>query len=109
MSLASLLQNRGFVSLVVANTIFGMAFPIQLILGGLAGLMLAPSPLWATVPSSVQTLAGLVAAAPVSLLMGWFGRRAGFALGGGMTLVGAVIAVQALYTQSFALLCAAHF
>ncbi|MEM9269433.1 MAG: MFS transporter, partial [Pseudomonadota bacterium] len=71
--------------------------------------MLAPSPVWATVPSSVQTLAGLVAAAPISLLMGRFGRRAGFALGGGMTLVGAIIAVQALFTQSFALLCVAHF
>lgn len=109
MSVASILQNRNFTGLILANTILGAAFPMQLILGGLAGLMLAPSPALATLPSSVQTLAGLVAAAPFSLLMGRMGRRAGFALGGLMTLLGAIAATQALYSQSFALLCAAHF
>ncbi|MGZ2257045.1 MFS transporter [Roseobacter sp. A03A-229] len=109
MSVASILQNRNFAGLLLANTIFGAAFPIQLILGGLAGLMLAPSPTLATLPSSVQTLAGMIAAAPFSLLMGRMGRRAGFALGGLMTLLGAVAATQALYAQNFALLCAAHF
>ncbi|MEM7471558.1 MAG: MFS transporter [Pseudomonadota bacterium] len=109
MSAIALLQNRNFVGLLLANTILGAAFPIQLILGGLAGLMLAPSPSLATLPSSVQTLAGLVAAAPISLLMGRLGRRAGFVLGGAMTLLGAVAATIALFSQSFALLCAAHF
>ncbi|MEM9231103.1 MAG: MFS transporter [Pseudomonadota bacterium] len=101
--------NRSFAGLLLANTILGAAFPVQLILGGLAGLMLAPGPALATLPSSVQTLAGMVAAAPFSLLMGRMGRRAGFALGGLLTLAGAAAAVQALYWQSFALLCAAHF
>ncbi len=71
--------------------------------------MLAPSPALATLPSSVQTLAGMVAAAPFSLLMARIGRPAGFAVGGLMTLAGAVAAVQALYSQNFTLLCAAHF
>ena len=71
--------------------------------------MLAPSPALATLPSSVQTLAGMVAAAPFSLLMARIGRPAGFAVGGLMTLAGAVAAVQALYFQNFTLLCAAHF
>ena len=109
MSVISLLRNRNFAGLLLANTIFGTAFPIQVILGGLAGLMLAPNPALATVPSSIQTLAGLVAAAPFSLLMGRLGRRAGFALGGVATLAGAGLATQALFTDSFALLCAAHF
>lgn len=109
MSVVSILQKRDFASLLLANTILGAAFPVQLILGGLAGLMLAPSPALATLPSSVQTLAGMMAAAPFSLLMGRFGRRAGFALGGLMTLVGAVLATQALISQNFTLLCAAHF
>ncbi|APX13912.1 MFS transporter [Tateyamaria omphalii] len=102
-------QKRDFAGLLLANTILGAAFPVQLILGGLAGLMLAPSPTLATLPSSVQTLAGMVAAAPFSLLMGRFGRRVGFALGGLMTLLGAILATQALISQSFILLCAAHF
>ncbi|ABG30271.1 membrane protein, putative [Roseobacter denitrificans OCh 114] len=95
--------------MLVANTILGTAFPIQLILGGLAGLVLAPSPTLATLPASIQTLAGMVAAAPISLLMGRMGRRAGFALGGLMTLMGATTATQALYADNFVLLCVAHF
>ncbi|WP_424969313.1 MFS transporter [Dinoroseobacter sp. S76] len=109
MSVFALFQNRSFAGLLLANTIFGMAFPVQLILGGLAGLMLAPDPALATLPSSIQTLAGMVAAAPLSLLMGRFGRRVGFAVGGLLTFVGAVGAVLALSSQNFALLCAAHF
>ncbi|MEM9477780.1 MAG: MFS transporter, partial [Pseudomonadota bacterium] len=109
MSLASFLNNRNFLGLIMANTILGAAFPIQLILGGLTGLMLAPDPALATLPSSVQTLAGMLAAAPFSLLMGRLGRRAGFALGALLTIVGALAAIQALYAQNFALLCAAHF
>ena len=109
MSISSVLTNRNFAGLLAANTILGAAFPIQLILGGLAGLMLAPDPVLATLPSSVQTFAGMLAAAPFSLLMGWMGRKAGFALGGLITLAGAIAAMQALYTQNFALLCVAHF
>ncbi|MEL7152799.1 MAG: MFS transporter, partial [Pseudomonadota bacterium] len=96
MSAASILRNRNFAGLLLANTILGAAFPIQLILGGLAGLALAPSPTLATLPSSVQTMAGMVAAAPFSLLMARMGRPAGFAIGGLMTLAGAVTAIQAL-------------
>lgn len=109
MSAISILKNRDFASLLLANTILGAAFPVQLILGGLAGLMLAPSPALATVPSSVQTLAGMVAAAPFSLLMGRLGRRTGFIIGAILTFLGAVLATQALAFQNFTLLCAAHF
>ncbi|MEO1550487.1 MAG: MFS transporter [Pseudomonadota bacterium] len=109
MSVLSLLRDRSFAGLLASNMVLGTAFPIQLILGGLSGLMLAPSPGLATLPSAVQTLAGLVAAAPMSLLMGRLGRRAGFALGAGLTLAAALCAIHALYATSFAWLCAAHF
>ncbi|MEL6643192.1 MAG: MFS transporter [Pseudomonadota bacterium] len=108
-SVTKILTNRNFAGLLAASTIFGMAFPIQLILGGLTGLMLAPSPGLATLPSSFQTLAALVAAAPISLFMGRWGRRAGFALGGALTLAGAVVSTQSLFLQNFVLLCVAHF
>lgn len=98
MSVASILRNRNFTGLFLANTILGAAFPIQLILGGLAGLMLAPDPALATLPSAIQTLGGLTAAAPFSLLMGRMGRRAGFVLGALLTLIGAIVAVQSLYS-----------
>ena len=63
MSLVKTLKNRKFVFLLLANTILASAFPIQLVLGSLVGLMLAPNEGLATLPSSVQTLAGLLAAA----------------------------------------------
>lgn len=70
MSLAAILQNRSFTGLLASNTLLASAFPVQLILGSLAGLMLSPNPLLATLPASIQSLAALFAAAPFSLLMG---------------------------------------
>ncbi|MEM1114377.1 MAG: MFS transporter [Pseudomonadota bacterium] len=109
MSVTAILRNRSFAGLLLSNTILASAFPVQLILGGLAGLLLAPAPELATLPSSVQTLAAALAAAPFSLLMGRVGRRLGFALGSLLTIVGALFATQALYSENFTLLCAGHF
>lgn len=102
-------RNANFIGLLFANTILGVAMPMLLILGGLTGLMLAPTTGLATLPASVQTLAALLAAAPCSLLMGRYGWRIGFASGGGVAIAGALLATYALIADSFVLLCAAHF
>jgi len=81
---------------------------MMIILGGLAGLMLAPSTALATLPASLSTLAGLFAAAPFSLLMGKYGRKVGFVVGGGIAIVGALVGVWALMSGSFVLLCLGH-
>lgn len=109
MSAMSIASNRNFLGLLLANTILGMAMPMLLILGGLTGLMLAPSPALATLPAAVQTLAGLVAAAPFSLLMGRVGRRTGFVAGALLTVAGALMSTGAMYWNSFGVLCVAHF
>jgi hypothetical protein len=41
-------RNGNYLGLLVANTILGSAMPMLIILGGLAGLILAPSPALAT-------------------------------------------------------------
>ncbi|WP_245227304.1 MFS transporter [Parasedimentitalea maritima] len=82
--------------------------PMLIILGGLAGLTLAPTTTLATLPASLQALAGLFAAAPFSLLMGRFGRKTGFFVGGGLAIIGALIGTWALILASFILLCLAH-
>ncbi|RVU36854.1 MFS transporter [Hwanghaeella grinnelliae] len=102
-------RNVNFIGLLFANTILGVAMPMLLILGGLTGLMLAPTEGLVTLPASVQTLAGLLAAAPCSLFMGRYGRRIGFAAGGCVAITGALLATYALIADSFVLLCAAHF
>jgi len=101
-------RNGNYLSLIVANTILGSAMPMLIIMGSLAGLMLAPSTALATLPASLQTLAGLLAAAPFSLLMGRHGRKVGFVVGVVCAVVGALLGVWASYTGSFILLCVAH-
>lgn len=108
MSASSLTRNGNFFSLLAANTILSSAMPMLIILGGLAGLMLAPSPALATLPASIQTFAGLIAAGPFSLLMGRFGRKTGFTIGAGFAIAGAALGTLALMSASFVLLCVAH-
>lgn len=101
-------RNGNYVGLLVANTILGSAMPMLIILGGLAGLMLAPSTALATLPASLQTFAGLLAAAPFSLLMGRRGRKIGFVAGVAIAVFGALLGTWALYIGNFILLCIAH-
>ncbi len=109
MSFASFFRNGNFMGLLLANTILGSAMPMLLILGGLTGLFLAPNATLVTLPASIQTLAGLLAAAPFSLLMGRLGRRFGFAIGGVLAIIGAVTGAFSLMTGNFMLLCLGHF
>ncbi|AXI48490.1 MFS transporter [Sulfitobacter sp. SK012] len=108
MPVSTFARNGNFLGLLAANTVLGSAMPMLIILGGLAGLMLAPTAALATIPASVQTLAGLFAAAPFSLLMGRLGRKAGFLIGGALALLGALIGTWAMMSDSFILLCVAH-
>ena len=109
MSVLSFARSINFIGLFTANTILGSAMPMLILLGGLAGLMLAPTPVLATLPASVQTLAGLIGAAPFSLLMGRFGRKIGFLVGGGLAIFGGLLGMSALILDSFILLCFGHF
>ncbi|MEO9822668.1 MAG: MFS transporter [Paracoccaceae bacterium] len=104
----SITQRGTYIGLLASNTILGAAMPMLIILGGLAGLMLAPSPALATFPPSVQMLAGLLVTGPFSLLMGRLGRRTGFLIAGLVAILGGLIGLWALFSGSFILLCIAH-
>lgn len=108
MSISSLARNGNLVSLLISDAILVSAMPMLVILGGLSGLMLAPTTGLATLPASLQTLAWLFAAGPFSLLMGKIGRKPGFILGGILTIVGALLGTWALISGSFVLICMAH-
>ena len=79
-----------------------------IILGGLAGIALSPSPALVTLPFSIQIFAGFLSTGPFSLLMGRHGRRSGFLVGGLTAIAGGALGVLALLWASFALLCLAH-
>ena len=104
----TLTSSKNFFFLLAVNTILGAAMPMLIILGGLAGLALAPSPALATFPPSAQVFAGLLAAGPFSWVMGRYGRKAGFVLGGGFAIAGGMICAVALIQSNFILLCAGH-
>ncbi|WP_308917862.1 MFS transporter [Jannaschia sp. LMIT008] len=97
-----------FALLLGANAVLGTALPMMIVLGGLAGLALAPTPGLATLPTSVSTLAGLATAPPFSLLMGRFGRQAGFVLGAACAAAGGALGLAGMMQSSFALLLVGH-
>ena len=73
---------------------------ILLTIAALAGQMLAVDKSLATLPMAVQFTATMLSTIPASLLMGRFGRRAGFTLGQLFGVTGALIAMVAIYQGS---------
>lgn len=97
-----------FALLLGANAILGTALPMMIVLGGLAGLLLAPTPGFATLPTSVSTLAGLFAAGPFLLFMGRYGRRWGFIVGAAFAAAGGALGLAGIVQSSFVLLLGGH-
>ncbi len=90
--------------LFFAQAVLGSQMQINIILSGLAGAFLADNAALATVPISVIMLTSMFAAPLASLLMGRFGRRAGFLIGAFGGGIGGVLSVRALLVGSFELL-----
>ena len=78
-------------------------------INGLAGLVLAPSKMMATLPVTAQIIGSALATVPASLLMQRIGRRAGFQVGSFCGVVGAMLATLAMWLGSFSLLCLGTF
>jgi predicted MFS family arabinose efflux permease len=75
-----------------------------MILGGLAGALLADNRALATLPISIMVLTSMLTALPASHFMGRFGRKAGFLLGAAAGAVGGALGARALAIGSFELL-----
>ena len=111
MTNASAIPQRGnidFILILIANAVLGAAMPMLIVLGGLAGLMLTPSPALSTLPFSMGMLSGLFAAAPLSWCMGKFGRKLGFILGAILAALGGLMGGAAMIYEQFWLLILAH-
>jgi len=89
---------------------FGMtAAPVLVLLGGIVGTQIAPSPDLATLPLAIQIIGIACAAIPASLLMSRIGRRSGFLASTALGVVAALLAALAVYIGSFALFIGACF
>ncbi|WP_342642405.1 MFS transporter [Rhodoligotrophos ferricapiens] len=98
---------RNALLLAAAQALYSSNSVIIITTGGLIGSMLAPSPVWATVPVSAFVVGTATSTVPASLLMGRVGRRSGFLIGALIGMLGAFFAAFAIYQRSFALFCLA--
>jgi MFS family permease len=81
--------------------------PMIVLVGGLLGAELAPSPSLATLPISLMVVGLAVATIPAALLMRRLGRRTGFVLGAVLACLASLLAAFAIGLGSFGLFCAA--
>lgn len=95
--------------LVICQALLYINSVTLITVNGLAGLALAPSPLWATLPVTTYIIGSALMTVPASLAMGRYGRRAGFMTGATLAVGGTLIAALAVHVGSFALLCGATF
>lgn len=100
---------RQITLLVVCQALLYVNNVTLIAVNGLAGLALAPSPLWATLPITTYVIGAALTTVPASLAMGRFGRRAGFMFGAAMGCIGTAIAATGVLSGSFVLLCAGTF
>jgi MFS family permease len=94
---------RNVAVLVAAQAVLGAQMPLIFTVGGLAGLMIAPSPALATIPISLIVFGSMTTAPWLSALMQRFGRRAGFFVGAMGGALGAAVSAWGLWIDSFAL------
>jgi len=95
--------------LVICQALLYINSVTLITVNGLAGLALAPSPLWATLPVTTYIIGSALMTVPASLAMGRFGRRAGFTTGAVCAIIGTLIAAAAVHRGSFILLCSGTF
>ena len=103
------LAKRNLVVLVTAQIILGSQLPMILIVGGLAGQLLAPHPCLATLGISAIYLGSMTTAPWLSAVMSRFGRRVGLMIGALGGALGATIAGISLLIGSFPLFVLGSF
>jgi len=101
------LAKRNILLLAISQALYSCCVIIVFATAGLVGLMLAPSPGWATTPITTFVLGSAITTIPASLLMQRFGRVPVFVFGAFACAIGAAIAVYAIFTGNFALFCLA--
>ena len=77
---------------------------IGMAIGGIMAAGITGTNTWSGMPVAVGALGTALASWPLSRLMARSGRRPGLALGYGLAVVGALVAIVAVTTRSFALL-----
>jgi len=91
----------GTALLAVAFALSVLSQVLTLTILPLAGLSLAPSGTWATLPYAGFYVGAALASLPASLLLDAFGRRAAFSLGAGLGVAGGLLTAWSLLQWQF--------
>ena len=100
---------RNTLLLSAAHALYGMNAVLVIASGGLIGQMLADDKGLATLPISTFATGAALVTVPAALFMRRVGRRIGFLTGTLLALLGALIAIYAIYQRDFWLFCFATF
>jgi MFS family permease len=100
------LAARNALVLAVAQGLAGGNTTVIVATGGIAGAMLAPDPVLATLPISVMVVGMWIGALPVGMLAKAFGRRFALQIGSAFGALSGVISCAAMLSGSFFLLLA---
>ena len=95
--------NVGILSICQASMFTANA--VMIASAALVGMVLAPEPVYATVPISMVFLFGMGFALPASMIMKYIGRRLGFMIGLLFGIFGALLSGYAIVLQSFLFFC----
>jgi MFS family permease len=100
---------RNVLVLTTAQALAMAGIPIVVLLGGIIGTELAPSPMLATFPAAIMVVGLAIFTLPAAFLMNAVGRKIGFIAAAIMASLAALVAAYAVGQESFFLLCLATF
>ncbi|MGD1878250.1 MAG: MFS transporter [Kiloniellaceae bacterium] len=99
-------SGMGSVAILAVCQALGMScMALSITITALVGSSLALSPSLATLPLALKFVATASITIPASLLMGRYGRRAGFTLGSLLGITGGVVSCFAVFVADFWLFC----
>lgn len=98
---------RNITLLASTQAILGSQQALMMTVGALVGVVLAPDPVFATVPATSMVVGLAFAAGPAAYIVHAMGRTRAFIGGGLLTIVACLLAAYAIFTSSFLLFCIA--
>jgi MFS family permease len=101
-------EKRMVFILAASQALFQTSTVLVMTVGGLAGYAIAADKSLATLPVAAMMVGTMLATMPASLMMGRFGRRAGFAFGASLAVAGSALAAASLAAGWFIVFCLAH-
>ena len=102
-------MNRN-VFLLSCSMALGMSTaPVIVLLGGIVGVALAPSPSLSTLPVAMLVVGVALFTVPAALIMRITGRRPGFMAASLVAALACILGIYAIHAQSFVLFCSVAF